>query len=59
METILCPRVPAMVRRVQFAAHAPVEEWIATQDVVQLKEAWLRDGFVVVHGLVREMMSIV
>ena len=36
----------------KFAPHAPVEEWLATQDVARWREQWLRDGFVVVDELI-------
>jgi phytanoyl-CoA hydroxylase len=41
-----------------FFPHAPVEEWIAAQETGAWKEAWLRDGYIVVHELVSALSGM-
>lgn len=43
----------------ELAAHESVEEWLSKQDVGKWKDDWVRDGFVVVEGLLDEANAAV
>ena len=42
------------MEEVKFAPHETVEEWLQTKEVSKWKEQWVRDGYVVVEGLLDE-----